>query len=382
MSETELRVTVLDAELSPSAGMWGDCTGGWQPDGAAWVGRLAALGVPYTVTDEVSGPVAGLVVNPTGSANDLVADAVLRGGPPATAEETLQVLAEVLGAVIVPDLRNVLVLRLDDPGAAVKEHLESWAHAPVCAAGWAALWTALEGFGRASLFCCPGYVRDDGTVVDSRERLPEEWTALDTGVDRGLADLECHGFTHMYPDTDEWAKAADRRSGVDWFRELWPPSLATEPPVAAQADRLLRWQSAVGAVGTTLVAPGERWGLNTLAAARQCGLTLFNSWGVCFLDRDVPTWGMGIGSPYLDEPDPDAFADCLPQVGYWHDRDMAIAGPSWIGRQLDAWRDCGAQRAMAFADLAAAYEPIDAALVNGEVVVRSAPDVPLRVVRA
>jgi hypothetical protein len=53
-----------------------------------------------------------------------------------------------------------------------------------------------------------------------------------------------------------------------------------------------------------------------------------------------------------------------------------------VVEQLRGWRDCGARRAMSFADLAAAYRPIDAALVDGDVVVRSAPDVPLRLVRA
>jgi hypothetical protein len=36
---------------------------------------------------------------------------------------------------------------------------------------------------------------------------------------------------------------------------------------------------------------------------------------------------------------------------------------------------------VSFADLAAAYAPVDAVLLDGDVVVRSAPEVPLRVVR-
>ncbi len=381
MALTQLRVTVIAPDLAVAPGMWGDSSGGWQQPAAVWVGRLAALGVPYDVRASLDDPVDGLVVDPTGAADDAKADAVLVGPPPPTAEETLHVLAGALGAVVVPDLRGVLVLRLDDPGAAVKEHLREWAHPPLDARGWDALWQALSGFGRASVFCCPGYVRADGSVVDSRAVLPDEWRHLDDGVVRGLADLECHGFTHMHPDTSGWVAAADRWDNADWFRELWPPQLAAEPPVEAQVERLRQWQSAVGHPGTALVAPGEQWGLNTLAAARRCGFTLFNSWGLCFLDRDVPTWTTGIGSPYLTDPDPAWFADCLPQIGYWHDRDMVVHGPGWIREQLDGWRDSGARRAISFADLAAAYAPVDAALVDGEVVVRSAPDVALRVVR-
>jgi hypothetical protein len=368
VSVTELRVTLVTDELAAEDGMWGDPSGGWQPSGPAWVGRLAALGVPYDVRDTAAGA-RGLVVE------------AAAGPPPETAEGTLQLLAERLGAVVVPDLRGVLVLRMDDPGAAVKEHLSSWAHPPVTTAAWHRLWEALVGFGRASVFCCPGYVRADGSVVDSRDELPEEWAALDDGCLRGVAELECHGFTHMHPDTEAWVAAADRLDDVRWYRELWPPHDAVEPSVEAQEARLRMWQDAIGRTGTALVAPGEEWGLNTLAAARTSGFRLFNSWGLCFLDRPVPTWTAGVGSPYLDQADPSWFADCLPQIGYWHDRDMAVHGPDWAGEQLQRWRDCGARRALSFADLVEAYDPVDAALVEGEVVVASAPDVPLRVVR-
>jgi hypothetical protein len=378
MAPTALRVTLVDEALAGTTGMWGDPAGGWQPAALAWLGRLAALGVPYEVRATAQ-DCAGLVLDPDGVGVD--AHDVLSGPPPDTAEATLQLLATRLGAVVVPDLRGTLVLRLDDPGGAVKEHLRGWAHPPVAPDGWEALWQALEGFGRASVFCCPGYVQGDGSVVDSRQVLPEEWRCLGTGVERGLIDLECHGFTHLYPDPQVWAAAPDRHEDMRWFRELWPPHLPVEPSVAAQGERLRLWQEALGAAGTALVAPGEEWGLNTLAAARGAGFRLFNSWGLCFLDRDVPTWSTGIGSPYLDQAGPAWFADCLPQVGYWHDRDMAVHGPGWIGEQLTAWRDCGATRAISFADLDLAYAPIDAVLVDGEVVILSAPDVPLRVVR-
>jgi hypothetical protein len=377
VSVIELRVTLVAAQLATGDAMWGDPVGGWQPPGLAWLGRLAALGVRYDVQHTAAGA-RGLVIDPHGVSD--TADA-LTGEPPDSAEQTVQLLAERLGALVVPDLRGVLVLRMDDPGAAVKEHLRSWAHPPVTRPGWQAMWDALAGFGRVSVFCCPGYVRDDGSVVESRTELPEEWAALDEGVDRGLADLECHGFTHMHPDTGAWRAAPDRLDDVRWFRELWPPHLEEEPSAQAQANRLQLWQSAVGKAGTALVAPGEEWGLETLSAARQTGFQLFNSWGLCFLDRQVPTWTTGIGSPYLDQADPSWFRDCLPQVGYWHDRDLVVHGPAWVGEQLERWRDCGVRRAVSFADLAMAYAPIQAALVDGEVVVGSAPDVPLRVVR-
>src|SRR5207302_7319787 len=121
------------------------------------------------------------------------------------------------------------------------------------------------------------------------------------------------------------------------------------------------WQEACGP-GTTLVAPGEAWGVATVRAARARGLELMGSWSVCRLQLPVPTWCADVGSPYLDAPDPLHLAAGLPVVGYWHDRDMALHGPGWVGEQLARWRDCGARRAWAFADLARAYAtPVDAA---------------------
>jgi hypothetical protein len=95
----------------------------------------------------------------------------------------------------------------------------------------------------------------------------------------------------------------------------------------------------------------------------------------------VPTWTAGVGSPYLDQPDRRWADSGLPVVGYWHDRDMALEGPRWVPDRLSAWRDSGIRRLVAFADLAAAYgTEVDAALVDGEVVVRRAPrDWPLRI---
>ncbi|MHB2022736.1 MAG: hypothetical protein ACYCO3_05325 [Mycobacteriales bacterium] len=381
MPSLPLHVTVVDPAFSET-GMWGDCSGGWQPAAVEWLGRLRALGVPCTATAQLAGRPPGLVVCPDPAAVDPPTERVLTASPPASGEETLQMLAEALGALVVPDLNGVLVLRLDDPGAAVKEHLRSWAHRPMSTNDWAQVWRTLAGFGRLSAFCCPGYVRADGSVVDSWSESPEEWAGLADGVRRGLADLECHGWTHLVPDLATWTTAPDRHHNPAWYQELWPPTAPAEPSVAAQADRLARWQAGTGVPGTTLVARGVAWGLNTLAAAASRGFRLFNSWGLCFLDTAVPTWSVGVGSPYLDQAAPQWFGDCLPQVGYWHDRDLLVNGPGWFAAQIAAWRDCGARRAWAFADLARAYSPIKAALVDGEVVVGSAPDVPLRVVRA
>lgn len=380
----DLCVRVVDPTLDLTAPMWGDAAGGWVPPAWDWVGTLAAAGVPFTAgPDASSDDGRGLLLLPSPDAVDMAISPgrpLLTGPPPALPQDRLQLLAEALGALVVPDLRGVLLLRLDDPGAAVKCYLDSWVHGPVPGDAWEALWRAV-GDGVVSVFCCTGWVDDDGQVRPSRQAVPAEWAVLDDAVRRGVAELECHGHTHMDPDTKAWAADPRRREDVRWYRELWPPRQPQEPAVAAQAERLQQWQAHTGTTGTTLVAPGECWGTATVQAARQCGFGLLNSWGLCRLDLPVPTWTRHVGSPYLDEVDPSWAASDLPTVGYWHDRDMALHGATWCVDHLTGWRDAGMTRFWPFSRLAEIYaNPVRATLGPRGVEIRETG--PVRVLTA
>ena len=381
MTARQLCVRVVHPDLDPDLAMWGDGQGGWQPDALEWVCTLAAAGVPFRAgPNAAADDGAGLLLLPDPNAVDMqvrTSRPVLTGPPPTTVEERLSALARALGALVVPDLRGVMVLRLDDLGAAVKRHLTSWKHPDVTPEAWAALGQGL-GDGRVSFFSCPGWVTEDGTVVDSRLASPAEWRSIDACVQEGWADLECHGYTHMDPDLERWTSAPGRLEDPSWYREMWPPRRAEEPGVDDQRRVIASWQQHCGQ-GTALVAPGEAWGLNTVRAAAAQGLRLFNSWGLCRLDLDTPTWTVGVGSPYLDQAEPSWFEPGLPVIGYWHDRDMAVYGPTWAPAHLSRWRECGARRMVAFSDLAGAYQKIDAVLVGTDVEVRRGPPAwPLR----
>ncbi|MEY2449110.1 MAG: hypothetical protein QOH79_2586 [Acidimicrobiaceae bacterium] len=365
--------------------MWGDGTGGWLPGGPAWLSILVAAAIPHTVTNNLSTSVdAGVVIVPDEmSWGGRVPDrcAVVTGPPPESIGEALACLRDAMGALVRPDLRGVLLPRVDDPGASSRRHLEGWRFDDVSTETWDALWRALEGFGTASVFCCPGWVEAGGRVVPSRRASPGEWRSLDEGVRRGVAELECHGYTHLHPDVPRWMAAPDRFTNEEWYRELRPPMDPGEPSVDAQAEVLDAWQRACGP-GTSVVAPGEAWGLNTLAAARRLGFTFFNSWGLCHLQAAVPTWTSAIVSPYLDQPESDRVAAGLPVIAYWHDRDMAVHGPRWAPEWLEGWRTAGATRAWSFRQLAEVFRtPIDAALVGDDVVIGARPTVPLLIER-
>jgi len=382
----DLTVTIVDPTLDPRAAMWGDARDGWVPAALEWLGTLTAAGVPVrALGDGAHDDGRGLLIVPDPAATpglaeraDAAGRPLLTGAPPPTAAERLSAVRDALGALVRPDLRGLLVLRLDDPGASVRRHLRGWRHDEVPREAWERLWEQLRGFGRLSLFCCPGWVDADGAVQDSRAVNPAEWAALDATVAADLGDLECHGYTHLDPDLEAWRQAADRFDEPGWFRELWPPLRSEEPSCEAQSQRIALWQQACG-TGTSLVAPGEGWGTKTLRAARERGLQLFCSWASAAWTCPCRRGAGSVGSPYLDEADAAWFAAGLPVVGYWHDRDMAVHGPGWVPEQLARWRDAGARRAWAFADLARAYAtPIEAVLHgNGDVEVRRAPAVAL-----
>jgi hypothetical protein len=350
-----------------------------------WVSLLATAGVPHAAIDRADRDDGeGLLVVPCPGAWPAAvararADArpVVEGPPPARPSEALAVVQSALGALVRPDLRGVLVLRLDDPGGVTGTYLRPWAHPPVPSEAWAALWSNVGEIGRLSVFCSPAWVDEDGALRPSRAAQPDVWAALDQGVASGVADLECHGFTHLHPDRASWARAPDRFESKDWYREMWPPRERVEPSVESQEEIVSAWQAACGRA-TTIAAPGDRWGPNTIEAARRQGLQLFSSSGVCRLSLPVPTWSEGIGTHPLSEVPERPFAEGLPQVAFWHDRDMALNSPRWAREHITRWREAGATRAWAFADLAKAYgTEIDASVVDGQVVVRQAPDVPL-----
>jgi hypothetical protein len=377
----QLCVRVVDPSLDPQLPAWGDCAGGWVPPAAAWVSLLAAAGVPFTAGPDSSfDDGEGLLIH-FGDGSESADRPTLTIEPPADPEEALRLIAAQLGALVVPDLRGVLLPRLDDPGAAAKRYLGSWRHPDVAQDSWTALWDELEELGgQVSVFCCPGWVHPDGTVGPSRVASPAEWRALDDGVRRQVATLECHGYTHMHPDTQSWCAASDRFDNESWYREFHPPQSASDSPLTVQLGILERWNAALGS-GTSVVAPGEAWDSITLTATKRAGFALFNSWSICRLDLAVPVWLGGVGSPYLDQ-EPDTWAGGpFPVVGYWHDRDMALRGAQWAPQLLRAWRDAGMTRFWSFAQLAAVYaDPVDAVIENGEVSVRTAPNVPLRTI--
>jgi hypothetical protein len=284
------------------------------------------------------------------------------------------------------DFADTMVLRMDDPGGAQNVHLTSWLYSKLGEQDWAAIGQDLrERDARLSIGYTPGWV-DDGdrargelsvagrhvdriagavhesplvTYIQSsgeraavRHDYGSEFRGIQALRAAGLADVELHGFTHMHPDTRAWATATDRYDRVSWFRELGATAAGSGTHALTRGVAASR--QIFGIPPTTLIPPGDEWTNAALELALALGLHLVSSYYLALRDRNRFCWTTHVCAPYLDRPDAAWFHSGLPVVGFFHDRDVALAGPGWMAEHLDRWESAGARRFIDFRELAAA----------------------------
>jgi hypothetical protein len=286
------------------------------------------------------------------------------------------------------ELEGSLVLRMDDAGGAQNVHLRSWSYTKLTEPAWAAIGADLRRRnGRLSIGYISGWV-DDGDpargtlevagqpvervrgrvhpspLVTYRDRTglatvndyQAEYRGIQALRAQGLADVELHGYTHMYPEPAVWAKAPDRFEAMSWYRELGraaeriiaglPPD---QRPLALGVDAMRRH---FGVLPTTVIFPGDEFTNAPVERALRLGLRLVSSYYLALRDRDRFCWTQHVCAPYLDEEDAAWFDAGLPAVGYFHDQDLAAHGPGWLGACLDRWHAAGARRLLDFRELA------------------------------
>ena len=289
------------------------------------------------------------------------------------------------------DLANSVLLRMDDPGASANVHLESWAHAKLDEDDWREVGDGLEVRGaRLSVAYTPGWVDDGdprrgelsvagaaaerhpGAVhpsplvvhVDQAGHAPgriNDYSAEFRGVERlrteGKVGVELHGYTHVRPDLEHWARASDRYENVSWYREFagWDepgaaPGGAAAHPLSLGLELLRRH---FGEAPTTFVCPGQGWSDSTLVQALELGLPLVSADGLALRDGGSFCWCAGVPAVYVDKPDGRLLESGLPTIAYFHDHDLALSGVDWMFTQIDRWRRAGARRLIDFRELAA-----------------------------
>jgi hypothetical protein len=288
-------------------------------------------------------------------------------------------------------LEGSLVLRMDDPGGAQNVHLRGWSYPKLGEPEWAAIGADLRRRNaRLSIGYISGWV-DDGDAARGTlqvagrpvERVPgrvhpsplvkyqdraglrpgtvhdyeTEYRGIQALRAEALADVELHGYTHMYADPRVWAKAPDRFETTSWYREF---GRAAEQVIAGLPLKERPMGLGVAAIGryfgvlpTTIIFPGEEFTGSSVEQALELGFRLVSSYYQALRDRNRFCWTQHVISPYLDEADSSWFDAGLPVVGYFHDRDLAVHGVSWFGKCLDRWQAAGARRFLDFRELSA-----------------------------
>jgi hypothetical protein len=343
-------------------------------------GRWASLGdAPLVVARRVgNGTVATLAAHPVELADAAPSGSglmrrLLIWGPP--------------GPLAWLDLEGVVVPRMDDPGSASSAHLDGWAHRSLTEDEWSALTADLtEREARITVGYVPGWV-DDGEPArgelavggetvervggrvhpaplvvyepasgDAAQDRPAELRGIERLRAAGAGELELHGYTHVRPPLEDWARAPDRHERIDWYRELEDleaPAAGVGDPVALGLGLFRRH---LGARPVALCCPGNACSPAAAESARDAGLALISAESLAIRDGERLVWCDHVRSLYADGAAGPWLQSGGPVVASLHDRDLVLEGTRWLGERLDEWLAHGARRVRDLRELAATLD--------------------------
>jgi Polysaccharide deacetylase len=246
---------------------------------------------------------------------------------------------------------NQLALRLDDVGAASKQHevygltripigplafpfpgnflflkylkpIKRWAPYPeLTARQWGEILAApSDASARLTVAVTAGWVERDGRIVPFPVKFPDQARVLRQGVASGILEIANHGYTHCVTENGRFRPrlfSGNRR----WHREFydWLPEEVHREHLRAAQDILTSW---IGAPVQTFVPPGNVLSAKAVASAASLGIRFISRTGGA---PDGPPDGV----TFIDES----------LVVAFHDRDIVVRGVPYFRRLIDSHRD-------------------------------------------
>ena len=241
---------------------------------------------------------------------------------------------------------DALALRLDDVGAASKQHevygvtriplgpvalpfpgnllflkylppVKRWGpYAELTAGQWEEILATLaEAGARLTVAVTAGWVESDGRIVPFPAKFAEQARVLREGLRRGLIEIANHGYTHCVV-RDGLFRPRLFAGNRPYHREFfdWLPESVHREHVRAAQDIL---GSCFGAAPVTLVPPGNVFSPKTVAAAAEAGIRYISCRG--------PAPGPGDhGVVFVDDA----------RVVAFHDRDIVLGRPRFLADLL------------------------------------------------
>ena len=248
---------------------------------------------------------------------------------------------------------DVVALRLDDVGAASKQHevygvtrirvgslavpfpgnllflkylppIKRWAPYPELTAGqWESILATLaEASARLTVAVTAGWVEHDARIVPFPVKFPDQARVLRDGVTRGLLEIANHGYTHCVVE-DGLFRPRLFSGNRPYHREFyeWLPEDVHREHLAAAQDILGAW---FGVPIETFVPPGNVLAPQAVSAAAAVGIR--------FISREggAPAGAPG-GVVFVDDA----------RVLAFHDRDVVRGGIGDLRRRLASRRTSG-----------------------------------------
>jgi hypothetical protein len=286
------------------------------------------------------------------------------------------------------DLDGIVALRMDDPGASASVHLDPWNYEKLDPEEWEEIGRLLARSDAVlTIGYTPGWV-DDGDaergelrvggrrvkrrpgdvhpspLVDYRgRRAPSadcqaEFRAVADLRSRGLCTVEMHGYTHVHPELERWARAPTRHQKLGWYRELGPEVAGTLRRKAGGADPIARglelFERHFGESPAVLVCPGNACGPESLERAFALGLEAVAADGLAVRRGGDLEWLPGVRNAEPELHGSRSLGALIPAVACFHDRDLAEGGVDWLHRLLARWRSAGAETFMDLRELTSA----------------------------
>lgn len=286
-----------------------------------------------------------------------------------------------------PDLAGTVALRMDDPGASASVQLDGWSYTKLEPGRWEVVGDVLERErARLSIGYTPGWV-DDGDGARGElfvsgagvERVPgrvhpsplvryegrsahsgdyaAEFAAMLELRRRGLAAIELHGYTHVHPDRERWARSPTAHEKVGWYRELGAEVVGSLEGLPRERHPLALGYSLFaehfGGAPRALLCPGNACGEAIIAHAFELGFEAIAARSLAVRGDGGFEWVTRVPTLLLEHSPPASLAEGEAAIASFHDRDLALHGPQWLERRLAEWRGGGARRFVDVAELAA-----------------------------
>jgi hypothetical protein len=206
------------------------------------------------------------------------------------------------------------------------------------------------------------YVRTGEGYSTKLYNYKEEYEAIMWLINNGLADIAVHGYTHIFPDSEQWLNAPDCHNAEKWFREYSSQGMEViernvkageTHPIEKATNEIYKYFKKNSA---TLINPGEKFTVKTQLKALELNFKLISSYYTALRIDNRFCWAHHVCAPYIDKANSRWFDAELPVIGYFHDFDICQFGTDWFDEQLMEWRKAGAVRFYDFSTFIAELE--------------------------